>query len=182
MTMYVIEDDDGFVLDRVYLEFTSDINRAMVFDEPIAPAEYAKHYGGHVVPLVEKPKLVVVSEDMASWLSDAKEMRMPIEFLARCKVPDSDQEDMLRAYVNGWEVEKPKLWNIKVPQKWIGDDKHYWNKEQDGALTWAYLINKDYMIPSQQFTESDIEHYGLQDCERVEVCANNARTTGEVND
>jgi beta-glucosidase/6-phospho-beta-glucosidase/beta-galactosidase len=73
MTIYVIEDDDGFVLDRVYLEFTSDVDRAMLFDEPIAPAEYAKRYGGHVVELVEKPEPVETSEDtVAKILREAK--------------------------------------------------------------------------------------------------------------
>ena len=75
----------------------------------------------------------------------------------------------MNAYVNGYDVAKEKKYNVKVPKKWSGDDKHYWTKEQDGALTWAYLINNDYMIPAQQFTLTEIDHYGLQDCEKEEL-------------
>lgn len=82
---------------------------------------------------------------------------------------DVEESLLMNAYVNGYTVAKEKKYNVKVPKKWSGDDKHYWTKEQDGALTWACLINKDYMIPTQQFTLTEIEHYGLQDCEKVEV-------------
>lgn len=78
-------------------------------------------------------------------------------------------ENCEREEVKGHAVKNDKKYNVKVSKKWSGDDKHYWTKEQDGTLTWACLINKDYMIPAQQFTEAEIDHYGLQDCEKVEV-------------
>lgn len=148
----------------------------------------AKTYGGTVVELVEAPAKVVVSEEEAKMLKKAKDTTVwrPASVIAKYAYEHERQGDdealledrLMRAYVNGWTVEKSKRWNVKVPKKWSGDDKHYWTKEQDGALTWAYLINTDYMIPAQQFTAAEIEHYGLGDCQKV-VCAGSARTTGE---
>lgn len=156
-------------------------------DVTIRPAQLTELYK-LVDKLVEKPGPVEVSEAEADMLELAKSdlVRAPgtIKDYADTHhgwAMDNVLEDrLMRAYVNGYTVKKPKRWNVRVPKKWSGDDKHYWTKEQDGALTWAYLINNDYMIPAQQFTTAEIEHYGLQDCERVEVCADNARTTGEV--
>ena len=86
-----------------------------------------------------------------------------------CYVNEHKDELVHALSLNSWTVVKEKKYNVKVPKNWSGDDKHYWSKEQDGSLTWACLINKDYMIPTYQFTLTEIEHYGLQDCERVEI-------------
>lgn len=111
---------------------------------------------GHIIELVEAPAKVVVSKAEAEILKQAKIADYPASWITESVYEDEDR--LMRAYVNGWVVEKPKRFNVKVPKKWSGDDKHYWTKEKDGALTWAYLINNDYMIPAQQFTAAEIEH------------------------
>ena len=69
-------------------------------------------------------------------------------------------EVLLNAWNNGYTVEKEKKYNVKVPHT------------QDG---WYYIAwNSDLRPVSgkeicSEFTESDIEHYGLQDCEKMEV-------------
>ena len=169
--LYAVKDDKGY-----YWEFKDlcgidlggfwellDVSVPFTVSEDDAK-NTAKDHGGHVVELVEAPAKVVVSENMAAWLSEAKGMRMPIEFLARCKVPDGDQEDILRAYVNGWVVEKPKLWNVKVPHVNNG----YYYKDSDGLA--VFTAKRGRMLQERsQFTDAEIEHHGLQDCEKAEV-------------
>jgi hypothetical protein len=172
--MYVIEDDDGFVLDSVCLEFTSDVDRAMLFDEPIAPAEYAKRYGGHVVELMENPEPVVVSEEEAEMLKKAKDTTIwrpaaVISKYAYNAAKDYGQEALLedrlmRAYVIGWTVDKPKRWNVKVPHVNNG----YYYKDSDGLA--VFTATRGRMLQERsRFTEAEIDHYGLQDCERIPV-------------
>ncbi|XOV22030.1 DUF1642 domain-containing protein [Lacticaseibacillus paracasei] len=126
------------------------------------------NHGGHFVTLVEEPEKVVLSEKQAEIVEEARVSDIPATYIS-ARTNNGEESLLMNAYVNGYTVEKEKKYNVKVPKKWSGDDKHYWTKEQDGALTWACLINKDYMIPTQQFTLTEIEHYGLQDCEKEEV-------------
>lgn len=180
--LYMIQNDKGEYLGIQAYEYDPSWNLGggFAFKDMDQALGYAKTNGGHVVPLVEKPEPVVVSEEEAEMLKKASNLRdwRPAAVISKyayeherhsCDDEVLLEDRLMRAYVNGWTVEKSKLWNVKVPKKWSGDDKHYWTKEQDGALTWAYLINNDYMIPAQQFTAAEIEHYGLGECERVEV-------------
>lgn len=185
MTLYVIENDNGEVLDRTYYEFTNDVDRTMVFDEPIAPAEYAKEYGGHVVELVEKPEPVEVSEEEAKTLKTLDGDLMPIGELAYFihhveqlseKESIKREDRLMRAYVNGWTVEKPKLWNVKVPHT---DGWYYFKMCGGESLSAAEVfVGGD---SDRQFTLEEIEHYGLQDCEKV-VVTDSATTTQEATD
>ncbi|WP_203624629.1 DUF1642 domain-containing protein [Lacticaseibacillus sp. 866-1] len=169
--MYAVKNDEGewMSLDGTQTGIWYSNNPTLFKDKSYAEAQ-SMGRRAHVVELTEAPAKVVVSKLMDRLIKEAHQKRQPIEFLFACSIPDGDQEDLLYAYATGnYKVEKPKRWNVKVPKKWSGDDKHYWTKEKDGALTWAYLINNDYMIPAQQFTAAEIEHYGLGECERVEV-------------
>lgn len=181
MKMYAVKNDEG-----KFYDFDSNgdfwkeaLCRKLYTLSENEAQDVAHDYGGHVVELVEAPAKVVVSEEEDKVLKKAKNTTVwrPASVIARYACEHERQADdevlledrLMRAYVNDYTVEKPKRWNVKVPKKWSGDDKHYWTKEQDGSLTWAYLINNDYMIPAQQFTAAEIELYGLQDYERVEV-------------
>lgn len=130
----------------------------------------AKDHGGHVVTLVEEPEKVVLTKEQAEIVEKARVSDIPATYISACTDEYNGEESLLmNAYVNGYTVAKKKKYNVKVSKKWSGDDKHYWTKEQDGTLTWAHLINNDCMTPYQQFTLTEIEHYSLQDCERVEI-------------
>lgn len=188
MTLYVIENDNGEVLDRIYYEFTNDVDRTMVFDEPIAPAEYAKRYGGHVVPLVEKPELVEVSEAEAEMLKKAKNITVwrPASVIARYACEHERQADdevlledrLMHAYVNGWTVEKPKRYIVlmRLPGK-KGPDDNVWHymramRSQQGDYIWWSFADADGTCKSHRndaFTLAEIHHYGLDDCERIPV-------------
>jgi hypothetical protein len=188
--MYVIENDNGEVLDRICYEFTSDVDRALLFDEPIAPAEYAKRYGGHVIELVEKQEPVVVSEEEAKLLKRAKgngwRVAGAINQHMRAALPSSEPFDvgtkledrLMRAYVNGWTVEKPKRYIVlmRLPGK-KGPDDNVWHymramRSQQGDYIWWSFADADGTCKSHRndaFTAAEIEHYGLQDCDKEEV-------------
>lgn len=170
--LYAVKDDEG-----KYWDF-SDGSGFWILDIPDSPTTTSKeeaelvadNHGGHVVMLVEEPKKVVLSKEQAEIVEKAKMNRFPASYVAQhTGYSGCLEKQLMNAYVNGYTVANEKKYNVKVPKKWSGDDKHYWTKEQDGTLTWAHLINNDYMTPYQQFTITEIERYGLQDCEKEEV-------------
>ena len=126
----------------------------------------AKHHGGHVVTLIEAPEKVVVSEDEAEILKKLdREIRTKSTGYSPWRLSKLDDlgmavEDACKALTIGWVVEKPKRWNVKVPH--TKDDWYYkaWNSDL------RTISDKELR---SEFTESEIEHYGLQDCEKEEV-------------
>lgn len=161
--LYAVKNDDGEWLDQDHIFGPG----AWATPDKDQRENVAKCYGAHVVALVEEPEKVVLSEEQAEIVERAHSDKFPAASIAF--YGDDDEEPLMNAYVNGYTVANEKKYNVKVPKKWSGDDKHYWTKEQDGTLTWAHLINSDYMTPYQQFTITEIERYGLQDCEKEEV-------------
>lgn len=81
----------------------------------------ATEKGGHVVELVEAQAKIVVSEAEAKILTEAKTATYPSEYITRHSCLKQGSEDrLMRAYVNGWEVEKPKRYVLPMP----GTDYH----------------------------------------------------------
>lgn len=166
--LYVVKNDEGKYWDTGMPPWWDD-NTGSVFKRIDIALMWAKKYGGHVVTLIEEPEKLVLSKEQAEIVENARDEEFPATYISdSANLAVSGEEELLmKAYVNGYTMEKEKKYNVKVPQKWGGDDKHYWTKEQDGTLTWAHLSNKGYMIPAQRFTLNEIEHYGLQDCEKA---------------
>ncbi|ATG99294.1 DUF1642 domain-containing protein [Lacticaseibacillus paracasei] len=171
--LYAVKTDEG-----EFLSFSDDGDS--VWNKAVGHFEtdkqkarsWAYNRGGHVVTFVEEPEKVVLTKEQAEIVEEARVSDIPATHIS-CYTDayNSEESLLIKAYVNGYTVAKEKKYNVKVPKKWSGDDKHYWSKIRDGSvmLMWAYLSNKDYVIPNQQFTEAEIEHYGLQDCEKEEV-------------
>ncbi|MFD1485372.1 DUF1642 domain-containing protein [Lacticaseibacillus baoqingensis] len=132
----------------------------------------AKTYGGTVVELIEKPEPVKVSEEEAAILTRAKEENSYALSILHHYAGEhggyllgnkSFEDRLMRAYVIGWTVDKPKRWNVKVPLV-----------QAQGGL-W-FLINAsgkldaDYIQDlAKKFSMEEINTWGLQDCEREEV-------------
>lgn len=167
--LYMVKNDEGsyIAVTNGWLVHWHE-NSGDLFSSYQEASKWATTLGGHVVTLIEEPEKVVLTKEQAKIVEKAHTEGSAIAFIFVNGESDDD-ELLMRAYVNGFTVAKEKKYNVKVPKEWSGDDKHYWTKEQDGALTWAWLINKDYMIPTQQFPLTEIEHYGLQYCEKEEV-------------
>ena len=117
-------------------------------------------YGGSVVTFVEEPEKVVLTKEQAEIVERAHSDKFPAASIAF--YGDDDEEPLMNAYVNGYTVAKEKKYNVKVPHT-----KEVWYyKSGDTDLLTIFPADKELR---GKFTESEIEHYGLQDCEKEEV-------------
>jgi hypothetical protein len=157
-------DRDGFF----ELEFAS----CSATDDERYAKNVVRDHGGRVVTLVEVPEKVVISKTNAlrqGWLVARYGRYNPdavSDILARYK---DEAWDMIDAYVSGYTVEKEKKYNVKVPhtegwhfQKYssvskLNDRKPFPANDNDTNLDKSLGL----------FTKTEIEHYGLQDCEKV---------------
>ena len=120
-------------------------------------------YGGHVVTFVEEPEKVVLTKEQAEIVEKARVSDIPATYISACTDEYNGKESLLmNAYVNGYTVAKEKKYNVKVPHT-----KEVWYyKSGDADLLTICPADKKLR---GKFTESEIEHYGLQDCEKEEV-------------
>jgi hypothetical protein len=120
---------------------------------------WANETGGHVVPLAELEP-VEVSEEEAEILRMAKTSGHPYGYIYAHTHTAVNEDRLMRAYVIGWTAENPKRWNVKVPHTKDVWYYKYWNSDL------RTISDKELC---SEFTEAEIEHYGLQDCEKEEV-------------
>lgn len=118
-------------------------------------------HGGHVATFIEEPKKVVLTKEQAEIVEKAHTEGSAIAFIFVNGESDDD-ELLMRAYVNGFTVAKEKKYNVKVPHT---KDVWYYKAGDAYLLT---ICPADKKLRGK-FTEAEIEHYGLQDCEKVEV-------------
>ncbi|EPC99927.1 DUF1642 domain-containing protein [Lacticaseibacillus paracasei] len=164
--LYAVKNGDGKYFDCEYAKFLplSESYCPVMVSEDNAKA-FANDYGGHVVTLIEVPEKVVISKTNAlrqGWLVARYGRYNPdavSDILARYK---DETWDMIEAYVNGYTVAKEKKYNVKVPHT---KDVWYY-KESEAYLQTICPADKKLR---GNFTEAEIEHYGLQDCEKEEV-------------
>lgn len=179
--LYMIQNDKGEYLGVQAYEYEPSWNKGGGFAlEDMAKAfEYAKTNGGHVVPLVEKPEPVKITKEEANMLERAKNLQewRPASVIAKyayeherrsCDAEVLLEDRLMHAYINGWKVEKPKQWRVKVPHT----NDLYWH---DVKGLHAYdNASRLYNFPNRlyNFTDAEIKYYGLQDCEKLEVKTN----------
>ena len=131
--------------------------------------QLVKTYGGHIVELGEEPKKVVLSKEQAEIVDAAHNSKRPASYII---LKSNDEELLMNAYVNGYTVEKDKKY--LVFRELGGKQKNklfaqaYRSSIYPGTISWI-LTNDVGNRSFAQFTESEIEHYGLQDCEKKEV-------------
>lgn len=167
--LYVVKNDEGKYWEYNLHAWGVAASNGCTCSRAVADAVVDFH-GGHVVELVEAPAKVVVREEEAEMLEQAKCDDDPAELIvgfvnSHDKYDDDRKAEdrLMRAYVNGWTVEKPKLWNVKVPH--VNAQEGLWFfVNSDGKVDATY--DQDL---AQKFTAAEIEQYGLGDCERVEV-------------
>ena len=132
--------------------------------------QVANEHGGHVVTLIEEPEKVVITEEQAEIVEDAYVKAFPATFIYGSN--EKDEELLMNAYVNGYTVAKEKKY--LVYRVLGGKQKHeqfaqaYRSSVYPGIVSWI-LTNEVKSGSWAQFTEAEIEHYGLQDCEKEEV-------------
>lgn len=127
-------------------------------------------HGGHVVTLVEEPKKVVLSEEQAKIVERAHDYPYPEVYIFD-HVDHNDYSSyieeylLMNAYVNGYTVAKEKKYNVKVPYAYDS----YFYKVDDDRCDAASSLGAGLSDNRSRFTNAEIEHYGLQDCEKEEV-------------
>jgi hypothetical protein len=170
--LYAVKNDRGEFAHIDMDELTWETGFATLWfgvNEPYAKRT-ASDYGGHVVELVEAPAKEVVSEAEAEMLKRAKNEIFQEVGVIYHYAKDHDAwrlgndigDRLMRAYVNGWVVEKPKRWNVKVSHT---RDDFYRKLDAKELDTVHGRINN----VNHTFTDSEIIKYGLQDCEKTEV-------------
>ncbi|PTM21875.1 hypothetical protein DA801_14695 [Lacticaseibacillus rhamnosus] len=171
--LYAVKNDEG-----KYWDFSdgSGFWSLAISDFPTTPnkkqAELAaKDHGGHVVTFVEEPEKVLLSKEQAKIVERAHDYTRPAKYITdNTGNSDDDEELLMNAYVNGCTVKKKYLvYKVLVDKK-----KHeyfaqaYRSTVHPGTVAW-FLHSKAQSDSLAQFTEAEIEHYSLQDCEKEEV-------------
>ncbi|KAB1969315.1 DUF1642 domain-containing protein [Lacticaseibacillus casei] len=158
--IYLIKNDHGeyLTVERTAPWWNSPVGTA-VRNIDIALA-WAEKYGGHIVTFVEKPEKVVLTKEQAEIVERAHSGKYPASSIAF--YGDDDEELLMNAYVNGYTVAKEKKYNVKVPHT----KEAWYYKSGDTDLLTICPADKELR---GKFTESEIENYGLQDCEKEEV-------------
>ncbi|OAT93097.1 DUF1642 domain-containing protein [Lacticaseibacillus rhamnosus] len=157
--IYLIKNDHGeyLTVERTATWWNSPVG-TVVRNIDVALA-WAEKYGGHVVTLVEESEKVVLTKEQAEIVEGAHDFEFPASYISRC---DEDEELLMNAYVNDYTVAKEKKYNVKVPHT-----KEVWYyKSGDTDLLTICPADKELR---GKFTEAEIEHYGLQYCEKEEV-------------
>lgn len=189
MSMYAVKNDEGKWLQTDTFGtcyWKDEIYDAERYIEVLYAHHDAKRYGGRVVELVEAPAKVVVNEKEAELLDKFKSGRewaagLISKYATELFMNDKTnnvvalEDRLMRAYVNGWTVEKPKRYLI---YKRLPGAAHV-NKidvvqamkyEDNSGFMWVFRYADELSKHNQyQFTAAEIEHYGLLDCEKVEV-------------
>lgn len=167
--LYAVKNDEG-----KYWDF-SDGYGFWILDIPDCPTTtskeeaelVAKNQGGHAITLVEEPKKVVLSKEQAKIIEEANKYKFPASYISM-NTDDYDglEKLLMNAYVNGYTVEKETKYNVKVPHVPL----YYWKKPNGGlGVDDLNVVTSDDDTDDFEFTEAEIEHYGLQDCEKEEV-------------
>lgn len=157
--LYAVKNDDGEWLDQDHIFGPG----AWAAPDKDKRENVAKCYGAHVVALVEEPEKVVLSKEQAEIVEGANKSQFPASYISDHTGSSYCLEKLLMdAYVNGYTVAKEKKYNVKVPHT-----KEVWYyKSGDADLLTIFPADKELR---GKFTESEIEQYGLQDCEKEEV-------------
>ncbi|RHX74803.1 DUF1642 domain-containing protein [Lacticaseibacillus paracasei] len=161
--LYAVKNDVGKYFDCENAKFLplSKSYCPVLVSEDSAEA-MANYYGGHVVTLIEEPEKVVLTKEQAEIVEVARDEAWPASYIVRHTFCSDDEKLIMEAYVNGYTVAKDKKYNVKDPHT---KDVWYYKDSEVYLLT---ICPADKKLRGK-FTEAEIEHYGLQDCEKEEV-------------
>ena len=171
--LYMVKNDDGEYWDFEDAGFwRREIPGCYATISKMGAGIIVNEQGGHIVTLIEEPKKVVLSEKQAIIVENAHTISCPAFYISA--VSGKEEELLMSAYVNGYTVAKEKKYNVKVPYAEGWHFQKYSSESKLGARNnWKPFPTKDidFNISKElfQFTEAEIEHYGLQDCEKEEV-------------
>lgn len=115
--LYVVKNDDGLFL--LYSEQGAPLWRVWgeMFADKTAAERVAHAESGHVVTLIEEPEKVVLSKEQAKIVENAHDEEFPATYISdSANLAVSGEEELLmKAYVNGYTVEKEKKYGVWHP-------------------------------------------------------------------
>ncbi|RND95685.1 hypothetical protein FAM19404_02412 [Lacticaseibacillus paracasei] len=163
--LYAVKNDNGKYWD---FEGRDDFWALVISDCPTTPSKeqaelVADEQGGHVVTFVEEPEKVVLTKEQAEIVEKAHTQKSAIAFIFFNGKSDDD-ELLMRAYINGWTVEKPKRYVLPMP----GTDYHNYQMHGNaqyyavkGTVNWrpdAIALGTDDAVKhGYTVTQSDID-------------------------
>lgn len=163
--LYAIKNDEGEWADTNYTFGPG----AWVTPDKSMREEDVRRHGGHVVTLIEEPEKLVLSNEQAEIVENARIIDIPATYISD-RTDEHNGEKILgeeilliKALTNGYTVANEKKYNVKVPHT---KDVWYFKASKAYLLT---ICPADDKKLRGTFTEAEIEHYGLQDCEKEEV-------------
>lgn len=176
--MWMVQDDDGKYLD--YTDGQEYEFMSKTYGQAFAKLEaetMANVKSGHLVEMVPaKPKVPVSREEAelidgitndtdaypASGIHD-----FVVDHFDDGSVWPSEQFRLMEAAIDGYTVVEPTRYNVKVPHT---INSWYAKRSNTGKLnTWDKYDDAQMRNPSVLFTMTEIKHYGLEDCERLEI-------------
>ena len=176
--LYAVKNDEGKYWD--FRESGEFWEISCVFSSTTDSKEQAElvacEENGHVVTLIEEPEKVVLTKEQAEIIEGARYEDYPASYISE-HTGEEEEELLMNAYVNGYTVAKEKRYLV---HKGVGG-KHlanvqfaqaYRSSAHSETLSWiitSWVLTNEYTNGSFLFTESEIEYYGLQDCEKEEV-------------
>lgn len=169
--LYMVKNDEGsyITVANGWLVHWHE-NSGDLFSSYQEASKLATTLGGHVVTLIEEPKKVVLTKEQAEIVERAHDFYLAASYISRNS--GEDERLLMNAYVNGYTVEKEKKYLLYKAlggkQKQEQFAQAYRSSIYPGTVSWI-LANEVTNRSFAQFTESEIEHYGLQDCEKEEV-------------
>ena len=163
-----------------YLDFTDGQEyefMSKTFGQAFAKLEaeaMANVRSGHLVEMVPaKPKVPVSREeaelidDIANGTSISPATAIGAYAMDHCTDWSSEEFRLMEAAIDGYTVVEPTKYNVKVPHT---TDSYYAKHSATGKLnTWDKYDDAQMRNSSVLFTMAEIKHYGLEDCERVEI-------------
>ena len=159
--LYAVKNDDGEWLsfNDTQEEIWYSNNPTLFKDKSYAEAQ-SMGRKANVVELVE-PKKVVLTKEQAKIVGNAHFRLSPATFIYDSN--EKDEELLMKAYVNGYTVAKEKRYIVKVPHT---DDSYFYKVDDEYCNAGDSYYLKG-ITDKKWFTDAEIEHYGLGNCERI---------------
>lgn len=170
--MYMVKNDEGKYWDfrdqGRFWELSSVFS--LITNSKEQAELVADKMGGNVVTLIEELEKVVLTKEQAEIVENAHDKEFPATYISdNTDASNAEERLIIHAYFNGYTVEKKYL----VYKVLVDKQKHeyfaqaYRSSVNPGTVSW-FLNSKVQSESLAQFTEVEIEHYRLQDCEKEE--------------
>ena len=112
--LYAVKNDEGewlsFDSSRESVWYTN--NPTFFNDKNYAEAQAGPY--GHVVTLIEEPEKVVLTKKQAKIVKRANKYSFPAYYITQQTSSSDDEKLIMKAYVNGYTVEKEKQYLVEL--------------------------------------------------------------------